>query len=50
VPYEREEQIWSLPPGVKLQVVPEPQALWSIDAAAAAPITDYSPPTDMARY
>ena len=50
VPSEPEEQGWSLPPGVKLQVVTEPQALWSIDAAATALITDYSPPTDMARY
>lgn len=40
----------SLPPGPQLRIITEPQAMGSIDAAAAALITDYTPPMDMARY
>lgn len=49
-PSEPDEPSWSLPPGAQLRVVTEPQALWSIDAAAAALITDHNPPEEMARY
>lgn len=49
-PPEPEKPGWSLPPGAQLRVVAEPQALWSIDAAASELITNHNPPMDMARY